>query len=185
MKQPGWVVPAALLVFSSHSASAAEAVPQTTDSYRLKQEFARDTGLIVEPDWHDLPPDAARFLEHVSKSFVDSKPGIANIGEDWSSGDFIVPNIPRAQHLFSAYSEKLTVSVFLVGGSKMTPYALVANRHAENYCIFRIPELGLTQLRLSAVRDLLRPNRHPTAGPSPKCQPQSLRYPLQLANPLD
>ena len=178
-----WIAAAALTVLSNEAAFAA-GTTSAVDSYQLQSDFASASDLVVEPDWHDLPPDAARVVEHLGKSFFGAKPGLANVGEAWSEGDFVRPNIPAAQHLFSAYSSKVTVSVVLVGGHQATTYALLATRNAENYCAFKIPLPAVTNLQVTIIQDLLNPNRNIAGGPIPKCQPQSLRYAPQLANPV-
>jgi hypothetical protein len=41
----------------------------------------------------------------------------------------------------------------------------------------------VTRIRVSEFQNRVRPNRDRTIEPVPPCQPQSLRYPLNLANP--
>src|SRR5512145_1444392 len=105
---------ATLAVLVGNRAEAADGLVQI-DAQTLQSDFAEAKDLVVEPDWHDLPPDAARLLEHVGKNIVAGKPGVANIGEEWSTTDFVLPNLPIFQHLFSAYSDEVTASVFIVG----------------------------------------------------------------------
>lgn len=115
---------------------------------------------------------------------MGAKPGLANIGEAWSVGDYEQPGVFSGQHLFSAYSDAVTASVFLIGGYQPTAYALLAHRHSDSYYIFNIRSLALTNLRIEIIQDLFRPDRDRTSGPVPKCQPQSLKHALQLASPV-
>lgn len=149
------------------------------DPYALQYEFGTAADLVVEPRWQNLPADATAKLEHIATHLGASKQ-FANIGEEWSPGDHFGVDRPRAQHLFSAYSDQLTASVFLVGGFEIRVYALVSRRRAESYCIFKLPELGMSTLRISIVQHELRPDRDETTGVIPKCQLQSVGQPLQL-----
>ena len=151
------------------------------DSYALQYDFGAAINLIIEPKWQSVPEDAAAKLNHIAAQLVAS-PTFANIGEEWSPDDHFRVDLPRAQHLFSAYSDKVAASVFLLGGSEVTVYALLARRQAESYCIFKLPPLGLSTLRVSIVQYELRPDRDQTISAIPKCQAQSLEHPLQLAN---
>jgi hypothetical protein len=89
-------------------------------------------------------------------------------------------DLPQAQHLFSAYSDKVAASVFLLGGSKVRVYGVLARRRAESFCIFRLSDPGLAGLQVSILQGELRPDRDQSTGAIPVCQPQSLTRLLQL-----
>ena len=172
----------AILTASSMLSSATAADRQLNhDTYALQYDFGTATDLIIEPKWQSVPEDAAAKLKHIAAHF-GAAPTFANIGEEWSPDDFFRVDLPRAQHLFSAYSDRIAVSVFVRGGSELTVYAVLARRHAESYCIFKLPPLGLYTLRVSIVQYELRPDRDQTISAIPKCQAQSLEQPLQLAS---
>lgn len=180
------IVTAALIVLACNPAAAADDGLAQIDSQQLQYDFANAKDLVVEPDWHDLPDDARRLLEHVGNAFFGSKPGLANIGEDWSSLDFTMPHVPAALHVFSAYSDAVTGSLFLIGGGETKAFVLVAYRHAQDFCIFKMQAVpDVRTLRVVEIQDLVRPNRDTTIQPVPKCRPQSLRYALQLAGPWE
>ena len=177
-----WLAAATLAALVSGNVSAADGLVQI-DAETLQYDFVKAKDLVVEPDWHDLPPDAARLLDHVSRNFVGGKSGLANIGEEWSTSDFVMLHLPMFQHLFSAYSDKVMASVFIAGGNGTVTYTLLAHRYSEEFCIFRTPELGMASLRITTIQDLVRPNRHPSSGPLLECQPQSVQHALQLKYP--
>ena len=121
-----------------------------------------------------------RTLIHVGSQIVGAKPGFANLGEEWSPGDALRPDVPRALHLFSAYSDNVVGNVFLVGGHQTMIFALLAHRHTKDFCIFKLPSITLTSLRISVVQEILKPDRDQMIGPIPKCQAQSLGRSVQF-----
>jgi hypothetical protein len=149
------------------------------DIYALQYDFGTAANLVIEPRWQSVPDDAAAKLKHIASNLGASKQ-FANIGEEWSPDDHFRVDQPRMQHLFSAYSQKVTASVFLLGGAEVKVYAVLARRDAQSYCIFKLPELGLSNLRVSIVQYELRPDRDQTVSSIPRCQTQSLEQPLQL-----
>ncbi|MDY6947625.1 MAG: hypothetical protein SXG53_18105 [Pseudomonadota bacterium] len=152
------------------------------DTYALQYDFGTASDLVVEPRWQSLPDDAAAILKHIASHFVVGKPTFVNVGEEWATTDAVRGDLTQAQHLFSAYSDKVTASVFILGGFGVKVYAVLARRHAQSYCVFRLPELGISSLRVSVVQYELRPDRDQTIGAIPKCQAQSLTQPLQLTS---
>ena len=57
---------------------------------------------------------------------------------------------------------------------------MLVRRHAQSYCIFKLPELGLTSLRISTVQYELRPDRDQAASKIPECEAQFLTRSVQL-----
>ncbi len=151
--------------------------------YALQYDFGTARSLVVEPRWQSAPDDLVAILTHISSYLVVGKPTFANIGEEWEPGDAVLVGRPTAQHLFSAYSDDVAASVFLLGGHEIRVYAVLARRRAQRFCIFRLPELGLFSLRISEVQGELRPDRDQTISKIPKCQSQSLtqmpQFPLE------
>ncbi len=162
--------------------SASSAADQKLDpnTYALQYDFGTASNLVIEPRWQNVPEDARAKLHHIAANLGTSKQ-FANIGEEWSPDDHFSVELPRAQHLFSAYSDRLTASVFVLGGAELRVYAVLARRRAPTYCIFRLPTLGLYSLRLSIVQHELRPDRDPSSGAIPACQAQSLGQRLVLS----
>jgi hypothetical protein len=183
MKSVKLLIGVAVVVLTASSVlSAATAGERELDreNYTLQYDFGTASNLVVEPRWQSAPDDVAAILKHIAALFVAGKPTFANIGEEWATTDAVSVDLPQAQHLFSAYSDKVAASVFLVGGSGVKVYAVLARRHAQSYCIFELPELGLPFLRISTVQYELRPDRDQTASKIPKCQAQSLTRGVQL-----
>ena len=147
----------------------------------LQYDFGTASNLIIESRWQSVPDDAAAKLRHIAAQLGASRV-FANLGEEWSPDDHFRADLPRAQHLFSAYSDKVAASVFLLGGSGVTVYAVLSRRQADSYCIFQLPPLGLSTLRVSIVQHELRPDRDQTISSVPKCQAQSIKQQLQLTN---
>jgi len=154
------------------------------DTYALQYDFGAASNLGVEPRWQSAPKDVTAILKHIASQLVGGKLTFANIGEEWATTDAVRDDLPRAQHLFSAYSDKVAASVFLVGGFGVKVYAVLARRHAQSYCIFRLPGLGLSSLTISTVQYELRPDRDQTATKIPECQAQSLARGLELPDGL-
>jgi hypothetical protein len=171
---------AALIAVLNWSAALAADHAPALDSYALQHDFSTAKDLIIEPRWQALDKDAAAPLTHVGRQIVGAKPGFANLGEEWSPGDALRPDVPRALHLFSAYSDNVVGNVFLVGGRETMIFALLARRHAKDFCIFKLPPITLTNLRVSVVQEILKPGRDEVIGPIPKCQAQSLDRPVQF-----
>jgi hypothetical protein len=171
---------AVLTASSVLSVAAAGERELDRDTYALQYDFGTVSNLVVEPRWQSAPPDVSAILKHIAAQLVVGKPSFANIGEEWATTDAVSVELPQAQHLFSAYSDKVAASVFLVGGSGIKVYAVLTRRHAQSFCIFKLPELGLSSLRVSIVQYELRPDRDQTAGTIPKCQAQSLQESVQL-----
>jgi hypothetical protein len=151
------------------------------ENHALQYDFGNATDLIVEPRWQRVPPDVAAILKHIASHLV-GKRSFANIGEEWTPSDAVREDLPQAQHLYTAYSDKVAASVFLLGGHRVRVYGVLARRRAESFCIFRLPDPGLAGLQISMVQDELRPDRDQTISKSPVCQPQSLTRLLQLSN---
>ena len=149
-------------------------------TYSLQYDFGTASDLVVEPRWQSAPEDVSAILKHISAHLVVGKPTFANIGEEWATTDAVSIDLPQARHLFSAYSGKVAASVFLVGGSEVKVFAVLARRHAQSFCIFKLPQLDLSSLRISTVQYELRPDRDQTASKVPKCQAQSLTQSVQL-----
>jgi hypothetical protein len=166
------------------SVAAARERELDRDTYALQYDFGTASNLVVEPRWQSAPKDVTAILKHIASHLVVGKLTFANIGEEWATADAVRVDLPRAQHLFSAYSDKVAASVFLIGGSGVKVYAVLARRHAQNYCIFKLPELGLSSLTISTVQYELRPDRDQTATKIPKCQSQSLARGLELPDGL-
>lgn len=160
------------------------AIAATTEtkqsSYDLQSKFSTATNLVVKQRWQDVTGDAASALQFVGKSFVLSKPGFANLGEEWSISDYIVGDKPRALHLFTAYSDEITSSVFLVGGREVSLFTLLADRGDEKFCVFKMPPLSLINLRVAVIQEFLNPKRDGSLGKLAKCQWQSPSKPLVL-----
>jgi hypothetical protein len=154
------------------------------DTYALQYDFGAASNLGVEPRWQSAPKDVTAILKHIASQLVGGKLTFANIGEEWATTDAVRDDLPRAQHLFSAYSDKVAASVFLVGGFGVKVYAVLARRHAQSYCIFRLPGLGLSSLTISTVQYELRPDRDQTATKIPECQAQPLARGLELPDGL-
>jgi hypothetical protein len=150
-------------------------------TYALQHDFGTATDLIVEPRWQSVPPDVATILKHIASHLV-GKRSFANVGEEWVPSDAVREDLPQAQHLYTAYSDKVSASVFLLGGHKVRVYGVLARRGAESFCIFRLPDPGLAGLQVSIVQHELRPDRDQTISAIPVCQPQSLTRLLQLPN---
>jgi hypothetical protein len=161
------------------SAIAGERGPDR-EAYALQYDFGTATDLTVEPRWQSVPPDLATILKHIASHLVIGKSTFANIGEEWAPGDAVEVNLPQAQHLFSAYSDKVAASIFLLGGSEVRVYGVLSRRRAQSFCIFRLPYLHLSSLRMSIVQYELRPDRDQTVSAIPRCQPQSLSRSLEL-----
>lgn len=170
-----------VILSAALASSGANAMDKKPDrnTYALQHEFGTASDLVVEPRWQNVPDDALAKLKHIATELGAHKQ-LANIGEEWSPDDHFRVDLPRAQHLFSAYSDTVAASVIVLGGSKLKVYAVLARRHAQDYCIFRLPTLGLYSLRVSIVQHELRPDRDQTSGAIPKCQAQSLGQPLDL-----
>lgn len=164
----------------SGSANAVDKKPDP-NTYALQYDFGIASNLVVEPKWQNIPADASAMLEHIATD-LGAKKQFANIGEEWSPDDHFRVELPRAQHLFSAYSDKVAASVIVLGGSELKVYAVLARRQAQNYCLFRLPTLGLYSLRISIVQHELRPDRDQTTGAIPNCQAQSLGQRLDLTD---
>lgn len=175
---------AVLTASSVLSVAAARERELDRDTYALQYDFGSASNLVVEPRWQSAPKDVTAILKHIASHLVVGKLTFANIGEEWATTDAVRVDLPRAQHLFSAYSDKVAASVFLIGGSGVKVYAVLARRHAQNYCIFKLPELGLSSLTISTVQYELRPDRDQTATKIPKCQSQSLARSLELPSGL-
>ena len=175
-----------VVLTASSVLSAATAGERELDkeSYALQYDFGTASNLIVEPRWQSAPEDVVAILKHIAAHLVVGKLTFANIGEEWATTDAVRDDLPRAQHLFSAYSDKVAASVFLVGGFGVKVYAVLARRHAQSYCIFRLPGLGLSSLTISTVQYELRPDRDQTATKIPECQAQSLARGLELPDGL-
>jgi hypothetical protein len=150
------------------------------ETYTLQYDFGTATDLTVEPRWQSVPPDLATILKHIASHLVIGKSTFANIGEEWAPGDAVEVNLPQAQHLFSAYSDKVAASIFLLGGSEVRVYGVLSRRRAQSFCIFKLPYLDLSSLRMSIVQYELRPDRDQTVSTIPRCQPQSLSRSLEL-----
>ena len=181
MKRLDWLLAATLTVLVAGSVSAEETAQIDSDSLQLDFAMAKD--LVVEPNWHNLPDDVRRLLGYVGSAFaaVGARPGLANVGEVWSELDFIQPQYPAALHVYSAYSDNISGSLFLLGGAEMKAFVLVAYRNAQDFCIFKmmyVPNLAIFHVR--EMQSLVHPRRDTTIEPIPKCRPQSLRYALQL-----
>jgi hypothetical protein len=164
--------------------AAAEERESDRESYALQYDFGTASNLVIEPRWQRAPEDVAAILKHIAAHLVVGELTFANIGEEWATTDAVGVDLPRAQHLFSAYSDKVAASVFLVGGSAIKVYTVLARRHARSYCIFQLPELGLASLSISTVQYELRPDRDQTASKIPKCHGQSLARSLELPSGL-
>lgn len=152
------------------------------DTYALQYDFGTASNLVVEPRWQSAPDDVTAILKHIAAQLVVGKPTFANIGEEWAPTDAVSVDLPQAQHLFSAYSDNVAASVFLLGGSGVKVFAVLARRHAQSYCIFKLPPLGLSSLSISTVQYELRPDRDQTISTIPDCQAQSLTRSLQLSS---
>jgi hypothetical protein len=171
---------AVLTASSAWSVTSAGEPELDRDTYALQHDFGTASNLVVEPRWQSVPEDVAPILKHIAAHLVIGKPTFANIGEEWATSDAVSVDLPQAQHLFSAYSDKVATSVFILGGSEQRVYAVLSRRHAQSYCIFSLPDLGLSSLRVSIVQYELRPDRDQTISAIPKCQVQSLAQSLQL-----
>lgn len=170
-----------IMLSAALMSSDANAVDEKRDpsTYALQYLFGTASDLVAEPRWQNIPGDALAKLEHIATN-LGAKEQLANIGEEWSPDDHFRVDLPRAQHLFSAYSDGVAASVFVLGGAELKVFAVLARRHAQEYCIFRLPTLGLYSLRVSIVQHELRPDRDQTISAIPKCQLQSIGQPLQL-----
>ena len=171
---------AVLTVSTVLSVAAAAERGLDRETYALQYDFGTASNLVVEPRWQSTPEDVSAILKHIAAHLVVGKPTFANIGEEWATTDAVRVDLPQAQHLFSAYSGKVAASVFLVGGSGVKVFAVLTRRHAQSFCIFKLPQLDLSSLRISTVQYELRPDRDQTASKLPKCQAQSLTQSVQL-----
>lgn len=178
-RSTGWSI-ALLMTVAVCSAAIAGERGLDRETSALQYDFGTATDLNVEPRWQSVPPDLAAILKHIASHLVVGKPTFVNIGEEWATGDAVEVDLPQAQHLFSAYSDKVAASVFLLGGSEVRVYGVLARRRAQSFCIFRLPNLGLSSLRMSIVQYELRPDRDQTVSTIPKCQLQSLSQSLEL-----
>lgn len=166
---------AALLV--AHSACGSVL---NSESHSLQLEFGTATNLRIVHRWQDVEGDAAVPLRFVGKHFFLAKPGYANIGEDWNTTDSLIPTLPQALHVLSAYTSTVTASVFLLGGQGTRFYALLARRGSSSFCIFPLPDISVPNLRVSVIQYELRPDRDETISQIPKCHQQALNEPLRL-----
>lgn len=172
----GRVVAAWLSISSTAAAQEIDA-----DHYALQREFGIASDLVVEPRWQSLPEDAVARLDHIAAGLGGAR-HFVNIGEEWAPDDHFRVDQSRAQHLFSAYSDSVSVSIFVLGGVELKVYAVLARRHAQDYCIFELPEPGLFGLRVSIVQHELRPDRDQTVSRIPRCQSRSLPAPATLGS---
>jgi len=84
------------------------------DTYALRYDFGTAYNLVVQRRWQSAPDDLAAILKHIAAQLVVGKLTFANIGEEWAPTDAVRVDLPHAQHLFSAYSDNVAVSVFLL-----------------------------------------------------------------------
>ena len=119
-------------------------------TYSLQYDFGTASDLVVEPRWQSAPEDVSAILKHISAHLVVGKPTFANIGEEWATTDAVSIDLPQAQHLFSAYSGKVAASVFLVGGSEVKVFAVLARRHGYPGAFVFSHAATLVRMRLAA-----------------------------------
>ncbi len=148
---------------------------QTTGSFdplELQTSFGRAKDLELVTKVSEIPPDGQQKLASLAAPGGTGSPlgALADIGMDWSSSDVRLPGLPSGQHLFSAVSDQLVAIVFVTGGTDVQYNLILARRNAEDFCWFRIPLLHPSNLRLSVLQELVRPDRDQTTSRTPECQ---------------
>lgn len=137
---------------------------QSLDPIRLQAEFAAAKDLELLHTVSSIPEDIRLLF-----SVLDGPKEPADLGMEWSSSDFIVPGLPRSQHIFSAVNGELAVVVLLIAGSNVSYRALLAPRHSRDFCLFDLGPIAPENLRLSVLQWELNPNKHPASTETPEC----------------
>ncbi|WP_129646112.1 hypothetical protein [Peristeroidobacter agariperforans] len=137
----------------------------------LQTAFGQANDLKLIMSVAGIPEDGQQKLQTLFRQQAASPTTIplAEIGMDWSSSDAKIPNLPWGQHRFTAVSDSLIAIVFVTGGSDIRYNVILAPRHSPDFCLFNIPSLHESNLRLSVVQDYLRPDRDQTISSTPKC----------------
>jgi hypothetical protein len=138
----------------------------------LQKSFGHASDLKLITSVADIPEDGRRNLETLlqQQAFSSSMMPLADIGMEWSYSDAKFPNLPWGQHRFTAMSDLLIAIVFVTGGSEIRYNVILAPRNSPDFCLFNIPSLHESNLRLSVVQDFLRPDRDQTISRTPVCR---------------
>jgi hypothetical protein len=137
---------------------------QSLDPIRLQAEFAAAKDLELLHTVSAIPEDIRLLF-----SALDGPKEPADLGMEWSSSDFIVPGLPRSQHVFSAVNGELAVVVLLFAGSNVSYRALLAPRNSRDFCLFDLGAIAPENLRLSVLQSELNPNKHSASPKAPEC----------------
>lgn len=139
----------------------------------LQTSFGRAKDLKLITSVADIPEDGRRNLqtlfEHQQTSSSSMMP-LADIGMEWSYSDAKSADLPWGQHRFTAVSDALIAVVFVTGGSEIKYNVILARRNSPDFCLFSIPVLHESNLRLSVVQDFIRPDRDQTVSRTPVCK---------------
>lgn len=149
---------------------------QQWDPLELQQAFGRAKDLKLVTSVSDIPVDGRDKLAHLAlygPLSGETEP-LADIGMEWSPGDAMIPGLPSGQHRFTAVSDELLAIMFVTGGTDIEYRLIVAPRNSRTFCLFRIPPLHPSNLRLSVVQQFIRPDRDQTLSKTPKCQLMAL-----------
>lgn len=143
------------------------------DPVELQKNFGRAKNLELITRAADIPADGQRMLAVLAGNGVlspESAKPLAEMGMDWSSGDAKIGDLPWGQHQFSAVSDHLVAILFVTGGWEVHYNLLLAPRDSSEFCWFSVPSLHPSNLRLSVLQDLVRPDRDQTISKTPECR---------------
>lgn len=142
------------------------------DPVELQKVFGRARDLKIITSVDDIPADGQQMLATIFRhSPLSSTPEpLADMGMEWSSGDALISGLPWGQHRFSAVSDRLIAIIYVTGGVEVHYHLILAPRNSADFCLFRIPSLHESNLRMTVIQGFVRPDRDQTVSRTPECK---------------